>query len=83
MSSTPMRALAFAATAFFAVRTHLRVLRKRAEQRNPEVALSAAQAQTGLDPEGIALYTAIAKHEGFSRAGVHKSFAHLARKEAA
>lgn len=82
MSSTPLRALAFAASAYVAARAHFRVLaakRKRAAKSE----LAAAQAETGLDPEAIALYTSIAKHDGFSRAGVHKAFAHLAQKEPA
>lgn len=86
MSAKPLRFIALAVATVVGARAHYRVLsakRKRAGLTGGPDALRHEQEDTGLAPEVIALYAAIDRHEGFTRAGAHRAFAHLGQEETA
>lgn len=84
MSSTPFKLLAFTATAVVATRAHMRVLAARRKRERAQAnSLETEQKNTGQPAEAVALYAAIDRHDGFTRAGAHRAFAHLGQEEVA
>jgi hypothetical protein len=84
-ASARFKLLAFTATAVLAARAHVRVLaaRRKQQARAQATTLDAEQEKTGQPPEAVALYAAIGRHDGFTREGARRAFAHLGQKEIA